>query len=249
MIMMVWNRLKKYIEVGVKIRFSTYKCEVKEMLEIGDRVKVLYVPKKYKNKYELSATGTLNKIYRYMYGVQIDGVYNNASSEGLFWFFKPELEKIHNKGDRSMSQPLTGYNYVAIVHLEEDYNKKDYGFALYDPESSYAKVGDYVMVNPKNKFTLGVIQQIMSPDEYGKPVEKEVVSLCKTHGYEERVAARNEEIERQRKEMEIRKELDERISKLKDIEYYNNMATRFADKDPVIANLVSEFGAIVKIKE
>jgi hypothetical protein len=49
--------------------------------------------------------------------------------------------------------------------------------------------------------------------------------------------------------MEIRKELDERISKLKDIEYYNNMATRFADKDPVIASLVSELGAIVKIKE
>ena len=31
---------------------------------------------------------------------------------------------------------LTGFKHVAIVSLLEDYNRKDYGFALYDPELS-----------------------------------------------------------------------------------------------------------------
>ena len=49
----------------------------------------------------------------------------------------------------------------------------------------------------------------------------------------------------QKKEAQLRKELDERISKLKDIEYYNRMAKELADKDPEIANLVSELGVVV----
>lgn len=138
------------------------------------------------------------------------------------------------------------YNHVAIVNFVEDYGKKDYGFALYDSEWKKSYDGCYVLVNPQNKIALGIIKEIKTVEEYGKSVTKEVVGVCDMTGYNNRVEARQRELDRQKKEAQLRKELDERISKLKDMEYYNRIAKELADKDPEIVNLVSELGTVVE---
>lgn len=221
------------------------------MFSVGDSVKVIFVPQKYQNKLLISPdvfnyTGVINKTWHDKYGVYLNGIVNTTSKEGLFWFNSSELRKNNFEGDFIMSERMEKFSSVAIVNLVEDYNKKDYGFALYDSECGKCIKGSYVLVNPQNKIALGVIKEIMSVEEYGKSVTKEVIGVCDMSGYYDRVEARQRELDRQKKEAQLRKELDERISKLKDMEYYNRMAKELADKDPEIANLVSELGTVVE---
>ena len=51
---------------------------------------------------------------------------------------------------------MTGFSKVAIVNLVDDYNKKDYGFALYDEDMNEIVKYDtnhtlYVIVNARGK--------------------------------------------------------------------------------------------------
>lgn len=221
------------------------------MFSVGDSVKVVFIPQKYQNKLLISPdvfnyTGVISKTWHDKYGVYLNGIVNTTSKEGLFWFNGSELRKNNFEGDFIMSERMEKYNHVAIVNLVEDYGKKDYGFALYDSEWKKSYDGCYVLVNPQNKITLGVIKEVKTVEEYGKSVTKEVVGVCDMSNYYDRVGARQRELDRQKKEAQLRKELDERISKLKDMEYYNRMAKELADKDPEIANLVSELGTVVE---
>lgn len=221
------------------------------MFIVGDSVKVIFVPQKYQNKLKLSPdafdyVGVISKTWFGQYGVSLNGITNASSREGLFWFNSSELRKNNFEGEFIMSERMENYNYVAIVHLIEDYNKKDYGFALYDSEWEKCYDGCYVLVNPQNKITLGIIKEVKTVEEYGKNVSKEVIGVCDISCYHDRVEARQKELDRQKKEVQLRKELDERISKLKDIEYYNRMAKELAAKDPKIANLVSELNTVIE---
>lgn len=221
------------------------------MFSVGDNVKVVFIPQKYQNKLLIppdvfNYIGTVCKTWDNLYGICLNGITNASSKEGLFWFNGSELRKNNFEGEFIMSERMEKYNYVAIVNLVEDYNKKDYGFALYDSEWKKGYDGCYVLVNPQNKITLGVIKEVKTIEEYGKNVTKEVIGVCDMSAYNDRVEARQRELDRQKKEAQLRKELDERISKLKDMEYYNRMAKELADKDPEIANLVSELGTVVE---
>lgn len=221
------------------------------MFSVGDNVKVVFIPQKYQNKLLISPdvfnyTGVISKTWDNQYGVCLNGIVNTTSKEGLFWFNGSELRKNNFEGEFIMSERMEKYNHVAIVNLVEDYGKKDYGFALYDSDWEKCFDGCYVLVNPQNKITLGVIKEVKTIEEYGKNVTREVVGVCDMSNYYDRVEARQRELDRQKKEAQLRKELDERISKLKDMEYYNRMAKELADKDPEIANLVSELGTVVE---
>lgn len=221
------------------------------MFSVSDSVKVVFIPQKYQNKLLISPdvfnyTGVISKTWDDQYGVCLNGIVNTTSKEGLFWFYGSELRKNNFEGEFIMSERMEKYNYIAIVNLVEDYGKKDYGFAIYDSEWKKCYDGCYVLVNPQNKITLGVIKEIKTVEEYGKNVAKEVVGVCDMSNYYDRVEARQRELDRQKKEAQLRKELDERISKLKDMEYYNRMAKELAEKDPEIANLVSELGTVVE---
>lgn len=221
------------------------------MFSVGDSVKVVFIPQKYQNKLLISPdvfnyTGVISKTWDNQYGVCLNGIVNTTSKEGLFWFNGSELRKNNFEGEFIMSERMEKYNHVAIVNLVEDYGKKDYGFALYDSDWEKCFDGCYVLVNPQNKITLGVIKEVKTVEEYGKNVTREVIGVCDMSAYYDRVEARQRELDRQKKEAQLRKELDERISKLKDMEYYNRMAKELADKDPEIANLVSELGTVVE---
>lgn len=227
------------------------------MFSIGDSVRIIFIPQKYKNKLPLHNddiyyTGKVCNVCKGEVGVLINGKYNVCSASGLFWFNTDSIKRDENEiennnieGEFIMSSRMEKYNYVAIVNLVEDYNQKDYAFALFEAELEKSYDGCYVLVNPQNKITLGVIKEIMTTEEYGKNVTREVVGVCDMSAYNDRIEARQREVDRQKKEAQLRKELDERISKLKDIEYYNRMAKELADKDPEIANLVSELGVVV----
>jgi len=138
-----------------------------------------------------------------------------------------------NKEDIKM---VIGDYKIAIVNLEDDYYKKDYGFYLYDN----VKIGDTVVVNPNNKFALGKVKAIKTKEEYGRNVTKDVVGVVNMDAYKKRVEERNEAIELAKQRKEIQRELDKKISKLKDLEFYERMAKELGNKDPEIVDMVNK---------
>lgn len=141
---------------------------------------------------------------------------------------------------------MEGFKYVAIVNLLEDYNKNDYGFALFDTEFLGLNIGELVVTNPrdKNNRILGTVKDIKTVEEYGKSVTAQVVGVVNMTGYiaREEKQKRQEEIKKERATIE--KELKAIVEKLRDMEFYEKMARDFADKDPNLAKLVDRLKSL-----
>lgn len=87
---------------------------------------------------------------------------------------------------------MTGYDLVAIVNLLEDWNKKDYGFALYKEEYELLRTANLentlVVVNArgKDRRVLGKVKEILSLEEYGKNPTAQVVGVVNMNAYMKR---------------------------------------------------------------
>ena len=140
---------------------------------------------------------------------------------------------------------MEGFKNVAIVNLLDDYNKKDYGFALYDNElgmiQTMAHYPAMVVVNARGRDNriLGTVKEIMTVEEYGKGVTAQVVGVVNMDGYIVRVEEENRLKELAKKKAAIEKELEAEINKRKSVEYYEEMAKKYSD-NPKLAELVAE---------
>ena len=213
----------------------------------NERVRVRHVNTSSYHKFNLVGThGVIKKYASGKFGVLLDGVRNPASREGLFWICKSGLKFID---EESEDVKMEGFKNVAIVNLLDDYNKKDYGFALYDAEiellrleGGYGlKLNQLVVVNARGKDNrvLGIIKDIMTVEEYGKGVTAQVVGVVNMDAYIARVEEENRLKEIAKKKAEIEKALDAEIKKRKDAEYYEEMAKKYSD-NPLIGQLVAE---------
>lgn len=139
---------------------------------------------------------------------------------------------------------LAGFTKVACVNLLEDYNQKDYWFALYDTEHKQITISEdgspevLVVVNAggKNNRKLGTVKEIKLLEEYGKGVNAQVVAVANMSAFNDRI-----EEEKRKKEIAVRKKqiedkLAEEINKRKTLEYYVKMAEEFPD----LAEMVNE---------
>lgn len=87
---------------------------------------------------------------------------------------------------------MTGYDLVAIVNLLEDWNDKDYGFALYKEEYELLRTANLentlVVVNARSKDRriLGKVKEILPLEEYGKNPTAQVVGVANMDAYEKR---------------------------------------------------------------
>ena len=182
-------------------------------------------------------------------GVLLDGIRNSRSQYGIYWLHKHEVKIIENESE---DMKMTGFNRVAIVNLLEDYNKKDYAFALYDAEEDLIKRswnGDefscLVVTNAggKNKRVLGKVKLITSAEEYGKYVTAQIVGVVNMDAYNIRVEEENRLKEINKQKAAIEKELKEEINKLQTIELYEKMANAHPE-NPRLAELVANLKAL-----
>lgn len=87
---------------------------------------------------------------------------------------------------------MTGYDLVAIVNLLEDWNDKDYGFALYKEEYELLRTANLkntlVVVNARSKDRriLGKVKEILPLEEYGNNPTAQVVGVANMDAYEKR---------------------------------------------------------------
>ena len=187
-------------------------------------------------------TGTVLHIYwagycrhcRYVM-VQLD----NGTKQG---YNDRSVRKINNESE---DIKMEGFKNVAIVNLLDDYNKKDYAFALYDNEVGMIQTMAHhpvmVVVNARGKDNriLGIVKEIMPVEEYGKNVTAQVVGVVNMDSYLTRVEEENRLKELAKKKAAIEKELEAEINKRKSVEYYEEMAKKYSD-NPKLAELVAE---------
>lgn len=209
----------------------------------NERVEVIHISIKSYRKFNIiGMRGCVKKYSSGKYGVLLDKMINPASREGLFWIKGKDFKFIENESE---DVNMTGFKNVAIVNLLEDYNKKDYGFALYNNELgmilNMAHTPAMVVVNARGKDNrvLGTVKEIMTVEEYGKGVTSQVVGVVNMDSYLARVEEEKRLKELAKKKAAIEKELEAEINKRKSVEYYEEMAKKYSD-NPKLAELVAE---------
>ena len=140
---------------------------------------------------------------------------------------------------------MAEFNKVAIVNLVDDYNKKDYGFALYDEDMNEIVKYDtnhplYVVVNARGKDNrvLGILKEVKSVEAYGKGVTAQVVGVVNMNAYNARIDEENRQKEIAKQKASIEKELKSEIDKMNNIALYEMMAKEHPE-NPRLAELVN----------
>ena len=176
---------------------------------IDKRVKIKHSSKSsYRNKGLIGMCGTVTRTSSDEIGVLIDGERNPSSSYGVYWFNRSDLKILENESE---DIKMEGFKNVAIVNLLDDWNKKDYGFALYDEDLKLiTRENQMVVVNARGKDNrvLGTVKQIMTVEEYGKGVTAQVVGVVNMDAYIARVEEENRLKELAKKKAAIEKELE-----------------------------------------
>ena len=213
---------------------------------LDKRVVIRLVSKStYKPRELIGAAGTIKNTSSGEFGVLVDNKRNPASGKGLYWFKKNEL--IFMK-DESEDNVMEGFENVAIVNLLEDFNKKNYAFALYDndlnliAEIERENSPAMVIVNARNKNNrlLGTVKEIMPVEHYsGTKITAEVVGVVNMNNYIAREEEKERQVELAKKRAAIEADLENEINKRKSVEYYEEMAKKYAD-NPRLAELVGE---------
>lgn len=219
-------------------------CYMDKRVKINHSDKIKYLEEKVIGKY-----GTVIKTSGSSIGVLVDGMTNDTSTYGVYWFERNEVKIIK---DESEEIKMEGFKNIAIVNLLEDYNKKDYAFALYDEDFEalcHLNCIDALVVvnaNGKDNRVLGVVKDVMTIEDYysidknkGRKITAEVVGIVNTNGYIAREAEKVRLAELEKKKAAIEKELEAEINKRKSVEYYEEMAKKYAD-NPKLAELVAE---------
>jgi hypothetical protein len=204
---------------------------------LNQRVQVIDVGWKKRYGKTLHKEGTVIRIIQSSeVGVLLDGLYNSKSSNGLFWFTPNQLKILNIMDDRKDTERMDGNYKVAKVEIMGDKWQTKYAFALFDD----ANVGDMVVVNSRETFALATIKEIVLKEDYiGCEVTKEVIDIVDMTAFNIRISDRVRKQEIEKEKSKLKAELDKRISKLKDIEFYEKMATQLADKDPELAEMAS----------
>lgn len=218
---------------------------------VNYRVKIKSVGR---NKYSrlglVGKCGIVKRVSGGRIGVFIDGMENKSSSYGVYWFNQFNLEFLENVNNESEDIIMEGYKNVAIVNLLEDYSKKDYGFALYDEDFKMIvgvsendpdnKVMVVVNARGNNNRVLGIVKEVMPIENYkGSKPTAEVVGVVDMYNYRTREAEKKRQAELAKKRAAIEAELEKEINKRKSVEYYEEMAKKYAD-NPRLAELVGE---------
>lgn len=131
---------------------------------------------------------------------------------------------------------LTGDFRIATVKFISGYNKnKEYGFALYDYFT--IKVNDYVLCDTQYGYNVAKVVDVMSQEEYGKSVTKEIICKCDFTAYETRKDIRN-------KVKMVKKKLDKAVKENQDMTLYKAVAKDNSE----VANLLSEYEKLLDLK-
>lgn len=172
-------------------------------------------------------------------GVLVDGIRNERSEYGWFYFDMDELEIVsendditENMEDKTMAISNIK-NYLNAVRVRFSGEAKPCNY-LYANFESDLKVGDLVVVKPANHdIAVAKVEEIVEGDEF--TVQREIVAKVNTEAYDNRVSIRE-------KAAELKAKMEERAKQLQDVALYKMLA----ENDPAMMELLNEYQALVK---
>lgn len=197
---------------------------------VGKRVRVKYSDK-YKRYKVKGRCGTITKCYSYI-AVELDGLTNEYSATGEFYFYKKHLEIIEDKKMEETTMAIntniiTNYLNTALIHFLDDRDSsRTYTYANYVAD---LQVGDLCVVMSA-QHGMGVARVVDIVQENDTPLAREIVCKIDTADYDARV-------ERRKKAAELKAKMQERARQLQDIVLYQTLAK----DDPEMAQLLSDF--------
>lgn len=195
--------------------------------EIGDYVKIIhYFPysSSYLNKYA-GHKGEIQRISGSSIGVKLEGLTNQNSGYGLFWFKREEL-KLVNKKPQEEYFMYENYSMVKAKYLDESISKRDIVFAAYE---SY-EVNDYVVVNSGHHGF--VVAQVTAIDGVEGQVQYGREIICKID-----MTAYNDRKARAKRRAELKSKMEAKVKELQETAIFEMLAK----EDAGLAEMLKEF--------
>lgn len=221
--------------------YDTYKS----VIEAGTKIRVIACGDCYK-KYDLIGKhGHIVSMLPYSncndkYAVELDGIRNNSSSLGYFYFRSNEfvivddLVDIHNNDilEKNTMQNVTNYLNIAKIRFVDSDSSNTYEYANFDP---YLAVGDLCVVKSAHHgLGIGKVVEILNLSDV--KTSREIVARVNTDAYDLRVANRA-------RAAELKAKMKERAKQLQDIALYQMLAK----DDPAMMELLEEYQALPKV--
>lgn len=223
----------------------------------GDRVRVRQLKRggKYGGKYA-GCEGTIRSCNPFgcgAIGVELDGEYNKASANGVFWFSGCELVLIEGGLDwrAILEEDRPDMDGIKIEHVEEEIpmlkgyiaagvsftkgSNRDtvYPYALY-PDLP-CQVGDQVVVmTGHHGMALAEIKSIGELPVDSVDCGREIICKVDMAAYVERKA-------RAEKLASLKKEMDAKVRELQSVALYEALA----EKDPTLKAMLDEFKSLL----
>lgn len=198
--------------------------------KIGDRVSIEYfryadsILSKFKG-YE----GEVQRIWKGIFGVKIEGMTNLNSTYGLYWFNKNELsplnkkEKVKNQEEYFMDK---NYHPVIINFISGSNTNAPYTYAAYEDYTE----GDYVVVHTGHHgIAIAKVKAMGTEDdkvEYGR----EIICKIDMSAYEDRKA-------RAKRRAELKSKMEAKVKELQETAIFEMLAK----EDAGLAEMLKEF--------
>lgn len=200
------------------------------------RVRVL-AHSRYKKDNLLNLCGTMIKDDSKLYGtilVRIDGLENDRSYTGCYYFKPSELEILDDiiKEETNMNNITNYLNIAKIQYLNNDTAHSRYDYANFDPE---LKLGDLCVVKSAH-HGLGLAKVVEIQDRNDVELQREIVAKVDTDAFDARVAVRKQAAE-------LKAKMQERAKQLQDIALYQMLAK----DDPDMMELLNRFQSLPKV--
>lgn len=199
------------------------------------RVRVL-AHSRYKKDNLLNLCGTMRTDQSQLYGtilVRLDGLENDRSHTGCFYFKPDELEILNDNimEEKSMNNITNYLNIAKIQYLDNDMPSR-YDYANFDQE---LKTGDLCVVNSAH-HGLGLALVVEIQDRNNVELQREIVTKVDINAFNERVNIRKQATE-------LKAKMQERAKQLQDIALYQMLAK----EDSEMMELLGRFQSLPKV--
>lgn len=202
---------------------------------IGKRVRIKKAGH-YKKRYKsiLGAVGVIRSIWSTdNLGVEIDGVENEASKYGYFYFKLSEIELIDDENDKTKNDEgenemnkVENYLNVAVVQFMDGGNPNTYEYANFEPDLA---AGDCcIVMTAHHGMSLARVVEMRASTEAA--LYREIVAKFDLAPYEARC-------EKRKKAAELKAKMRERAKQLQDIGLYHILAR----DDQAMAQLLQDY--------
>lgn len=194
--------------------------------------------------------GRVVALYEDNIGVEIDWKINYSSASGIYWFKEDEVEIIEENLEQEEKEmmKMKKFDKLAVVTFMNDNYDREYAFAIYDEELELINSSNTLLVvNPceTDNRVLAKLSYITTLEEFyadkkntNIKITAQVVGVVNMEAFTRREEEERRRIELAKKKALVVKQLEDEINKIKSLEYYEEVAERYAD-NKVISDLVN----------